>query len=221
MDAELHDCLIVSNTAVVGGGVQGGYLVNCTVVGNTAQLAGGVYGYYSGKSGDVCYLSNCIVYYNNGGDWNNFNGVYAIGKCCSTPFQYGDIITNEPSFVDLAGGDFRLRNDSVCLNAGANAVVTSEVDLDGKPRLSGGTVDLGAYEMQNPAPALRIVPAGGSLRVSWPAWAQGYQLQETSLSPTSGLSWSNSIQGANGTNAERWVLVPFEADGKLYRLRAQ
>src|SRR5215470_15935954 len=51
--------------------------------------------------------------------------------------------TNKPLF---GFGSLRLQAGSPCINAGNNAYVTSSTDLDGNPRISGGTVDVGAYE---------------------------------------------------------------------------
>ena len=56
--------------------------------------------------------------------------------------------TNAPMFIDLAGGNLRLETNSPCLNAGNNAYAPGATDLDGRPRIVGGTVDVGAYEFQ-------------------------------------------------------------------------
>jgi hypothetical protein len=143
--------LISSNRATYGGGVYGGYsagaygcmLVNCTVVSNTASVAGG--GVYSGGA------TNCIVYYNTAPGGINFSGT-ALSYCDTLPLAPGfGNITNAPVFVDLAAGNFRLQTNSPCINAGNNAYVTVTNDLDGNPRIRGGTVDMGAYEFQSPA----------------------------------------------------------------------
>src|SRR5262249_38258106 len=59
-------------------------------------------------------------------------------------------ITNAPLFVDLARGNLRLQSNSPCINAGNNSYVSEATDLDGNPRIAGSTVDIGAYEFENP-----------------------------------------------------------------------
>ncbi|MBI1225409.1 MAG: hypothetical protein GC192_09255 [Bacteroidetes bacterium] len=68
----------------------------------------------------------------------------------------GDIICGpgmlynlDPQFLDTAAGDYRLSPCSPARNAGSNAIVDSLgilTDIEGSPRIQGGTVDMGAYE---------------------------------------------------------------------------
>jgi hypothetical protein len=72
--------------------------------------------------------------------------------CCTTPKPTSGTgnITNEPGFVDLANGNLRLQSNSPCINAGYNSLANGSPDLDGRPRIVGAKVDIGAYEYQGP-----------------------------------------------------------------------
>jgi hypothetical protein len=48
--------------------------------------------------------------------------------------------------VNLAGGNFHLETNSPSINVGNNAWAPGPGNLDGNPRIVGGTIDLGAYE---------------------------------------------------------------------------
>ncbi len=62
-----------------------------------------------------------------------------------------------PLFVAPDSGDYRLQPCSPLVNTGTNTVVQpGSTDLDGKPRIIGGRVDIGAYETD--APALAAAP---------------------------------------------------------------
>ena len=50
--------------------------------------------------------------------------------------------------MDRLNGNLRLQSNSPCINAGNNADVTTTTDLDGRPRIVEGTVDIGCYEYQ-------------------------------------------------------------------------
>jgi hypothetical protein len=182
----LDNCLLAGNWCGNSGGGAGFCAVtNCTVTGNSATYGGGA---------AVGVLVNSIVYYNTASDSYQRNWVAAIGGmmtfCTTTPAP-GPVewrnITNAPLFVDQAGGDFHLQANSPCINAGNNAFVSATNDLDGNPRIAGGTVDLGAYEFQSPTSLLSY------------AWLQQYGL------PTEGSADFADPDGDGMNNWQEWV----------------
>ena len=144
----VNNCLVYANSAGDQGGgaylFNGGALNNCTLAGNTSQADGG--GAYLFEGGT---LNNCIVYGNTqAGAWNI--GVFGAGSTvrytCSSGLSGSGNITNNPAFVNAAANNYRLSAGSPCINAGNNAYAQGATDLDGTPRIIGGTVDMGAYE---------------------------------------------------------------------------
>jgi hypothetical protein len=89
--------------------------------------------------------------------------------------------------VDYAGGNLRLQSNSPCINAGNNAYVSTTKDLDGRPRIVGGTVDMGAYEFQPDA-------SGAFL-----GWLQQYGL------PTDGSADYADTDGTGQNNLFKYV----------------
>ncbi len=159
------NCVLAGNSAeYIGGGADSSTLNNCTLAGNSASSSGG------GASDST--LNNCIVYFNTAPDGTNFappTEYYygcTLNYCCTTPMpDVGvDNFTNAPLVADPIGGDFHLQSNSPCINAGNNAYVSGTNDLDGNPRIKGGTVDIGAYEYQTPTSVISY------------AWLQQYGL---------------------------------------------
>ena len=180
----LNDCLLWGNhTFNVAGAAWNCALNNCTVAGNLAgsYAGGGLGGTDSGTA------RNCIIYYNSG---QNSYSTY-LTNCCTTPLPFSPYtgannFTNPPLFVNT-NSDFHLQSNSPCINAGNNAYVTNATDLDGNPRIVGGTVDLGAYEYQTPASVISY------------AWLQQYGL------PTDGTADYADTDGTGMNNWQKWL----------------
>jgi hypothetical protein len=136
----------------------------------------------------ACDAYNSVVYHNQtfGPDANHVTT--AFYHSCTTPLPPGTgNITNAPLFVDTNNwSDLRLQSNSPCINAGNNAFVATTNDLDGNPRIAGGTVDMGAYEFQSPQSAISY------------AWLQQYGL------PTHGSLDDIDGDGDKATTWQEW-----------------
>ncbi len=177
----LIHCKLSDNSAWYGGGVYASVLTGCVLTGNSSLVMGGG-AYYSvlnnctlagntpgvmGSAADSSWLNNCISYYNTSstGQIRNHPGG-TLNFCCTTPQPTGgfDNFTNAPLLMDVGARDFRLQTNSPCINAGANSYVSTATDLDGNPRIAGGTVNVGAYEFDKPLSLISY------------AWLQSYGL---------------------------------------------
>jgi hypothetical protein len=201
-----------------GGGLDGdpcdvgtrdlsGAIYNCTLTENIANFGGGIFEPYYSSDGRIDHLPvvNCIIYYNADLGNGNYGGIGRMDYCCTTPMPLLGIgnFTDAPGFVSAYPGNFRLSDYSPCINAGVNSNTTyypSESfsgtnDLDGNPRIRGGTVDVGAYEYQNPTSVISY------------AWLYEYGLwvdgsDDFADSDGDGMNnWQEWIAGTDPTNA--------------------
>jgi len=141
---------------------------NCTISGNVVGVS---------KQAGVCSVTNCIIIDNESGisgdgdairiSHNNVHG--------NTTANYEDItdptgtignISVDPLFVDRDNGDYHLQSGSPCIDTGDDSVVTAgQTDMDGKPRISGAHVDMGAYEFIAGTPPYALSEAVEVLKV--------------------------------------------------------
>jgi C1A family cysteine protease len=152
-DLLITNCLFTDNEAPVGGAlrVDGGRFSasQITCWGNRATERGGALALLA-PAGSGPELGNSIF-------WGNLAPaaaeILAMGslapRACLVAGGLGGqpVLSEDPRFVDAAGGDFRLAESSPCLGAGDPAGAPA-LDLAGetRPRPAGSAPDLGAFE---------------------------------------------------------------------------
>jgi len=144
-------------------------LVNATFVGNFAAGQGGAIYNLAGQP----ILANSILWGNRAGKGdqivNYLESSGYIPVVLSSDIEGGytgtAVLNVDPQFVQpisatfapTTTGDYHLRRGSPLINAGNNLSVTTATDLDGRPRVIDGRVDLGAYEY---SPYMTVVKTG-------------------------------------------------------------
>jgi hypothetical protein len=113
------------------------------------------------STGDTVFAQNTITYQNTIRNITSAGGLQEYLYCCATPAISPVIsegcISDDPRFMNAAGGDFRLRDSSPCIDMGSNALTYGEWDLEGNMRIRDGVVDMGAYEWVPEPDALIIL----------------------------------------------------------------
>jgi hypothetical protein len=166
-------------------------------------------------SGGYGTVMNSIVYGND--DYTNlWNGNLAVSYSCveDTRITGTGVIHSDPRFVDWAGGDYHLRLDSPCIDAGTTEGATL-YDMDGDLRPQGKGVDIGVDE----------VPVGW--RYNFFSSAEGWGCGSVPRIFSSPMSAANSglleLQGTTNTDCFGFwqspqAVAPFAPDS-LYRAR--
>jgi hypothetical protein len=159
-NCHLANCLIAANSggfASVTINESGYWMKNSTIVSNyCTNYCGGLYIWAATTT-----VENCVIYDNhNSSDdherniCSRGNGKAILTNCCVFPTNSSTIlagstnnIESDPQFVNKNAGDWRLKANSPCVNTGINQDwMMNAVDLDGRPRIRYGRVDMGAYE---------------------------------------------------------------------------
>ncbi len=167
------NCLLFANSAEYGGAMylcedKNNLIINCTFVANSAAFIGGIVD----CEDSIANLTNCILFNNTtSGVADEQAQIYLpdgtpVLKYNCIQGWTGDLggtgnIGDLPLFVDQNNHDYHLLPGSPCIDAGDPNYIEehNETDLDGKPRVMGGRIDMGAYEYGQLVPAeARIVP---------------------------------------------------------------
>ena len=168
--ATFINCVLDGNkalgTADDGGGAMMIYsgtvnLMNTTIANSQSASRGGVISIYNNTG--AANINNSIlwnntavtgntIYNGSGGSATIQNSLIQDASCpANVSCGSGMIYNQDPSFVDLVGGDLHIQPYSLAVNAGTNAGAPA-TDYDGAIRLLtvANAADMGAFENQNP-----------------------------------------------------------------------
>ena len=221
----LNNCSISDNNAKSsGGGVFSSYgettLTNCIVTNNIAGDSGaGICIYCNANSNAVFNAYNSIIV-NNSTSLSSADFYFYSSNATANAYNTLSSFSNwnngannltydatKPLFTNATTCDYTLAANSQAINKGNNQYVTTSVDLAGNARVSGGTVDLGAYEFQNsqldaPTNLRETAKTETTVTVAWDAvlGATGYR-----------IAWRNKADSAN-------AYVSLDASKTSYKL---
>jgi hypothetical protein len=139
-----------------GGGMYTGWysrpiVANCTFFKNKSAKGGGILN----REYAHPFLTNCILWEDTAGHPPVPDEICNDDSTASCTVTYCDVqegwpgtgnIDSDPLFVDGLNLDIHLTYQSPCRDAGDNHVVTELYDFEGDPRITYGTVDMGADE---------------------------------------------------------------------------
>lgn len=146
----------------------------------------------------------------------------------------GSVQTSAPGFRNAAASDFTLAPGSACIGA-ANASVYG---LPGKEyylnetntcewRIRDAARDIGAFEDTTasqlvgpydpaPQPTLKILPTSGGGSISWPLFAQDFQLQQSTAGNLTGWTPASLAYTTNASNVT--ASLPLHGGSGFFRL---
>ena len=189
----------------IGNSTLPSQLLNCTVVNNFSYYLGG--GVYSSNYGSNNEFINCIMW----GNKTNLNtqqvavsasnvpiyvrycaiqgGAAGIGTIKLTAENGDDMFS--PRFVNPTeqvganywGGDWRIKEGSICVNMGERLEYMIEQDLDDEVRVKQDRIDIGAYETDY-TNDFAIYPDENNII---------YVKKDNAGSDMTGSSWNNAI----------------------------
>ena len=188
--ASAFNCLITANWDIGFGGYG---LRNCTVAGNNTGItvADACNSMIRGNVKDNAYdysfshATNCCIPVVS---MVNQHNIVVVGP---------DNMMTDPCFVDAAAGDYRLRPDSPCINAGVADSDHGSTDLLGGMRVRGGRVDLGCFEF---VPTVSNTNATHGVTVP-PEWLETHYELDRATSPDTEYQAAALAETANPRDA--------------------
>ena len=180
-------------------------MINCTIVSNSAGRDGGGAWAYTTR------FINDIIYFNSAPTNANLNAhdevlSCIVSNCCTTSNYFWPNITNAPTFVNAAAGDFRLATASYGIDAGTtNGAPRTDIDGNprpriGKPGMLVTNCDMGAYEYAFHFNEIRTTGAN-EIQLKWDVQDRGiYRLQAATNAAGSPATpfWENVMAYTNG-----------------------
>jgi predicted outer membrane repeat protein len=161
----LAGCVFTDNTSGFGQAVYvaagSPSLINCSFSDNGSAFYEETGAAFDDAGGSPT-LTNCILY----GDTAEITGGPTVSYSdIEGDFNGASNINANPMFSTSDGGILELTQFSPCINAGNSAAVPGSLTVDaaGNPRITGGVVDMGAYEFQaaNSSPQFVNAPSAG------------------------------------------------------------
>jgi len=193
--------LFTGNSALFGGAIGIGNaapeILNNTIADNTAT---GNFGGINIFNSTPIIANNVVAFNTNGGIGTSSGSIPILHHndvFGNTSFDYtADVIPGlgslsaDPLFVNRAAGDYHLQGVSPNVDGGDNGVVSvGETDLDLRPRILNGIVDLGAFEYpfaRNVTSVVLIQRGGFTLDRATGRFVQLITLKNTGSAPIGG-----------------------------------
>ena len=124
--------------------------INLTFANNQAERGAAVFS--RGSDNDVTPEYTNSIFFGNVGTvesaqiFNDGENTIVRSSIVQGGFAGQNISDRDPLFVNQAGGDLRVRSDSVAINSGLNDFVIEDQDVSDRVRIFDNVVDIGAYE---------------------------------------------------------------------------